>query len=96
MHEQIQIGLPNHGDGLIEVDAEFAALLCEMNLAGLRTTDHCAGDRDDASDSYLAIDMAECDVWVRQMGDGVRLVIRWNRYGRKLYGHEPNKATRKD
>ena len=88
MHKKVKICLPNHGSKLIDVDAEFKYLLYEINVAGLHTTQHCAGDADTKSDSYLAIDMDNCDVWVRKLGGKMRVVIRWNRYGQSLYGSE--------
>ena len=88
MHKKTQVCLPHHGDKLIEIDEEFEFLLHELNVMGLRTTDHCAGDKDDETDSYLAFDMEECDVWARRLNGEMRVVLRWNRYGRKLYGRD--------
>jgi len=92
MHKHIRVCLPHHGDDLIEVDEEFEFLLHELNVMKLRTTGHCAGDPDEETDSYIAIDLQNCDVWVRQLAGHIRLVIRWNRFGRTLYGggDEPN------
>ena len=86
MHKHIRICLPHHGDELIEVDEEFECLLHELNVMELRTSEHCAGDPDTQSDSYIAFELTNCDVWVRQLAGRIRLVIRWNRYGKPLYG----------
>lgn len=69
-----------------EVDKDFIDLLIELNRVGLKTTQHCSGHKKGRTDSYLSIDMVNCDVWIRNIDSGkVRLVIRWNRFGKKLY-----------
>lgn len=72
-----------------EADQDFIQLLQELNRVGLKTTQHCSGHESEQTDSYLSIDMENCDVWVRNIDNGkVRLVIRWNRFGKELYGAE--------
>jgi len=85
-HKQIKMCLPNHDCDIFEIDEEFECLMHELNVMGLSTTDCCAGDPDDKTDSYIALDLDECDVWVRNLDGKMRVVLRWNRYGKPLYG----------
>ena len=70
---------------LFECDEDFVVLIKELNRVGLKTTQCCAGHSENNSDSYISIDMSNCDVWIRDIDNKVRLVIRWNRFGKKLY-----------
>jgi len=94
-HKQIEVHLPNHDRDLLKIDKEFWLLIRELNALGLSTTDCCAGDPDDKTDSYIALDMDECDVCVRNLDGKMRVVLRWNRYGKPLYGAQtaPAKGT---
>jgi len=84
-----------HDRDIFEIDEEFECLMHELNAMGLSTTVCRPGDPDDKTDSYIALDMDECDVWVRNLDGKMRVVLRWNRYGKPLYGAQtaPTKGT---